>query len=871
MSEVSVVMTANDATLWAAIQRQIGAAQKQKEGLDGVAKAGKAADQEMQRFADSVKRIVATPIERYQTQINKLDAALRADKITQQEHSRAVAAAKEQLVKATEATDEAALASARARDELKRFAEQTNKVNAKPLERYESEVRQLDAALRSNLITQETHARGVAKARMELDRSTGSQRSAISVGTSLIGRLSALAGGYLSLQGAISLVNKAYEDNIELQRNAAESQVKVGRAQQDAVKNLTGLSSEQKADILTRRAAELQASTGFPDRAALIGAIGAGFSASGSESATMSAAHAGALLLPATTDKLNPFVGGILDAARGTGVEDARRNVAFVLSAGSINRMDDPNKLATKLGPLASSGTAMLPRQQQQDAAREIGAVFGVLAREAGDKEGDKTATAQATLMGKMDKFFTERPELDPGTLFGRLGLFQSDKKLRAELWGENGFGEEQIKPALQRLLTSGTGAAAALAPAKEQINFDPESFYTAVRELRTLTPELRVTMADAKHRAAIEIQQLDSGIGFAGQIRSMRDDTLKATRRPGFGGVADLAVEMGDKAISTVLTESPQQLTSAAMNQLFSRQRQLLTSAMPEASSKALSFAQSLEAGEQVTDSELEFNRVSRDQVEQARPLARVLDKRFLSDQEIQGLPIDDKTRADLRLIRNAMDSIMELTVPVETLDRVLRSAETIAAPTPDAPPRSLGPDRTALSDRRQALLAEAFGLDKPDSEKVIEFAQRFQTDAELQALQKRGKPFDKKLQELGINKLEFGRAQQLLRLREQGQLSDEQINSLPGEQLIRDRLRRTQQLLNQDDASGTLNVDWRASQPKPVPPAADQADLRTAGQALLAVVTEFRAAIADLRKPASPTPDFTGRARREQAAAVG
>src|SRR5262245_22179371 len=119
MSEVTVKFSADDAALWAAIQRQIGAAGKQKTATDEVAKAGKNASKEMDRFAESVKKITATPVERFKDHVKRLDDALKAQKITQEQHTRAVMQYKDELLRATAAQRSHTSTTAFAGKELK--------------------------------------------------------------------------------------------------------------------------------------------------------------------------------------------------------------------------------------------------------------------------------------------------------------------------------------------------------------------------------------------------------------------------------------------------------------------------------------------------------------------------------------------------------------------------------------------------------------------------------------------------------------------------------------------------------------------------------------------------------------------------------
>lgn len=70
-----------------------------------IADEAKKADAELQRFAKRTKEIDSTPIERYGKQMDRLAEAHRKGKLTEEEYARAVARTKKELAAAVEATD----------------------------------------------------------------------------------------------------------------------------------------------------------------------------------------------------------------------------------------------------------------------------------------------------------------------------------------------------------------------------------------------------------------------------------------------------------------------------------------------------------------------------------------------------------------------------------------------------------------------------------------------------------------------------------------------------------------------------------------------------------------------------------------------
>lgn len=339
-------------------------------------------------------------------------------------------------------------------------------------------------------------------------------------------------GQYVAFNAVLSGVNATIRDNIALSKESAELQKSLGAAQQEAAKNLTGLSTAEKKEILEVTAPGIQRETLFPKQALIADAIGAGFSASGDVASTVSAVSAAAQLTRLTPEKLGPTAAGALDLANATGVKDAKEVFGFLLGAGSINRIEDPTKLATRFAPVATSAVAMSPSQDPKEAAREAGAVFGTLAKAAADASGEVTMSATNTLLSKLESEFKGK-ESDPGTFFGRIKAIQDSPVLKAELMGDEGFGEARVKKAIDVLLTKDSHLSDQAFAAKEQVKFDSGVFDTQVKELNTLTPAIRGAMIQAASEAQLELAKSQPEEARAATRRDIMMDTLRQTRRP--------------------------------------------------------------------------------------------------------------------------------------------------------------------------------------------------------------------------------------------------------------------------------------------------------------------------------------------------
>lgn len=226
----------------------------------------------------------------------------------------------------------------------------------------------------------------------------------------VVNQVLGFVAGYASISTAIGAVTGSLRDQIELQKESLNIATEIAKSQAGAVKNLTGLSSVDKAKVL-QESKVLQAEVGFSDQKYIVEAIGAGFSAIGDLEATKSAVRAAADLSRDAPDELATIASGALDVSRGSGVTDAKKNLGFLLQIVAVSRVEDPAALSRTVAPAISSGVNTVKGQDKQEASREIGSVFSELNRFATDTKGESTRTATITLLTKMEEFFRKIPE----------------------------------------------------------------------------------------------------------------------------------------------------------------------------------------------------------------------------------------------------------------------------------------------------------------------------------------------------------------------------------------------------------------------------------------------------------------------------
>ncbi len=338
--------------------------------------------------------------------------------------------------------------------------------------------------------------------------------------------LTNLATSYASVQTALSLYNMHLEQNISLSQKSIEMSQRIAEAQQEALKNMSALTQMEASSIVARRATEIQAVTGFGNRAELIRTIGAGFGTGARKEDVLRAVEAAARVTMLTPQNVGIVAEGALDLASATGVKDARKNIGFLLSAGAINRIVDPAQLARTLAPTVRSGIATAPAQDAQEAAKDVAALFGTLAKATTDREGRSTRTFVEQLLPRMREFFAGRAD-DPGTVLGRIKALQGDEQLR-KAFLESRFGEAKFRLPLEQILTPGSEVAKELDVSRGQVKFTRDTYKDLLKRLMS-TPELVTATAKVRVAAAKELMTTPKE-GVTEVVRELFEAVLEKT-----------------------------------------------------------------------------------------------------------------------------------------------------------------------------------------------------------------------------------------------------------------------------------------------------------------------------------------------------
>ena len=371
---------------------------------------------------------------------------------------------------------------------------------------------------------------GYSRVRRTAKRTSDTAVSGSTKQYQIIGRvgqsLANLASGYAAVQTALSLYNSQLEQNISLSQQSIDLSQRIATAQQEALKNMSALAPSEASAIVARRATEIQAITGFSSRAELIRTIGAGFGTGAQKEEVLRAVEDAARVTLLTPQNLGIVAEGALDLASATGVKDAKKNIGFLLSAGAINRIVDPAQLAQTLAPTVRSGIATAPEQNAQEAAKDVAALFGTLAKATTDREGRATRTFVEQLLPRMREFFSDRTD-DPGTVLGRLRALQRNEDLRRAFL-EQRFGEAKFRLPLEQLLTPESDVARELEQSRKKVKFTRATYQELLDRLSS-TPELVTATAKVRVAAAKELMTRPKE-GTTEVVRELFESVLERT-----------------------------------------------------------------------------------------------------------------------------------------------------------------------------------------------------------------------------------------------------------------------------------------------------------------------------------------------------
>lgn len=333
---------------------------------------------------------------------------------------------------------------------------------------------------------------------------------------------------YVSLGTIVQAVTRDFEEQKRVAAEALTTQTQVAKAQETAIKNLAGLSRQQRQDVIAL-APEISQRAEFADVNQIVTALGAGISAGGKPSTVVSAVTEAAKVTRQSPEELAATAGAAIDIAGATKIDDATRTLGFLLSSAAQARAEDPLKFARYVAPTVRESLLTVPEQAREQAAKEAGALFGEISKIIGDTTGERTRTVQRDLIMNLREVFKEE---GPTTLFKRLEEIRADPELREQFLKD---ASKESRLAIEALTTR--EGMRGLEQARGQISFDAARFRELAEETRAGTPQLRLATAGEAQETLIKRFELSDVEGRTAQARKALTDVYSKTRGAYFYG----------------------------------------------------------------------------------------------------------------------------------------------------------------------------------------------------------------------------------------------------------------------------------------------------------------------------------------------
>ena len=252
-----------------------------------------------------------------------------------------------------------------------------------------------------------------------------------------------VALGWVSVGAAIGLATKAFQDHIQTQAKAAQTQMSVGDAQRMALINL-GVVPAAERERLTKGVRKISSATGVSARDLYLEASSALSASAGDLDATLGAVRQAARLAPQDAATRQALSGAILDIGKITGDPSAKANLGLLAGVGQKARVVDPAKLGTNIV------RGIVGVASRGDTAQEAGAFVAAITGAAADVKGAISSNAAINIAGQLEKAF---PDLEDTV--ARVKLLQGDPAAFEKFTSKATF-EAGTEAAVMQVLSGG-------------------------------------------------------------------------------------------------------------------------------------------------------------------------------------------------------------------------------------------------------------------------------------------------------------------------------------------------------------------------------------------------------------------------------
>lgn len=382
-----------------------------------------------------------------------------------------------------------------------------------------------DKLQRENVALQEKMRKVTAEAKA----TEGGFKSAFEGG---INSAKSMVGSYLSIQGAIALVNQGLAEQKRISDDIHRVQMSAADAQMEVTKNLGGVSTEQATKFL-KDIEGISQKTGMASVAPVYQAAAQIFSAVGREDVTLSVLQNALPFFKAKPDELPAFGGAVADLAKIAGEttpEGLKKITALVLSSQKYSRgatLDTQKEVSMAVAAFGAVDTSM----DRVNTLREGLAFTSAISQAIADPDLALTKTAAAEVATALAELLPDKDVLDAAggikrqgtgmkTTLERLRAVQADAGLQRRFF-ETGEGFQMasfrgpIAPVIKQLVADKQSPIAkSLEEALGGITQDTAVVDQINRNLVAASPQMQT--ADIVRRAAgrVEGVQLGSDAG---------------------------------------------------------------------------------------------------------------------------------------------------------------------------------------------------------------------------------------------------------------------------------------------------------------------------------------------------------------------
>lgn len=256
-----------------------------------------------------------------------------------------------------------------------------------------------------------------------------------------------LVGG-AGILAAFKAINAEIQKTIELQGRAASRQVDVAGAEQEVIRQLSGLGDATVKRVLGE-GGRIAADTGV-SRASIQRAIATALSATGQDiDASLSGVRQIARSMPDSPDAIAEMVGSLFDLRQLTGTTDAAVNQGYLQQVGALSRITNPRLQATNM-PRGLIGMKAFGATRDEAAA-----FYAALTNASADVTGAQSATGATRFANQLETFMGAG---GAGQTMGqRINMLLANPQLAQQFFAGSDFDAQVKGPIKEFLLTPGS------------------------------------------------------------------------------------------------------------------------------------------------------------------------------------------------------------------------------------------------------------------------------------------------------------------------------------------------------------------------------------------------------------------------------